>query len=113
MTNKDFSDELAPRKSSSSPVKKTANNEQKYLETLETEKANLLEQVANYEREQRASIKIYDDQEKLIIAKEQQLEQKDEELREQAEAITKLKTRISELAKELNFLKKFDQVSEE
>ena len=95
--NKNFQAELAEKvkagvkpsdlkKSKSTPPSRAAFNNEKYVAELETEKADLLAKLANYEKEQQASVKVFKDQEKLINEKEEQLE--------------KLKSRIHQLFKD-------------
>ena len=95
--NKDFQAELKEKvkagvkpsdlkKSKSTPPSRAAFNNEKYVAELETEKADLLAKLANYEKEQQASVKVFKDQEKLINEKEEQLE--------------KLKSRIHQLFKD-------------
>ena len=111
MTNKELQAELAEKikagikpsdlkKSKSTPLSRSSANQEKYVLELETEKANLLKQLANYAKEHKASVKVFKDQEKLISAKEQQLISKDEQLSEKEEQLEKLKTRIHQLFKD-------------
>src|SRR4051812_29581009 len=88
------------KKSRSTPVPRSTFNQEKYVLELENEKAELLKQLANYEKEQKASVKVFQDQESLLNQKDQQLTSKDEELAEQEEQITKLKARIHQLVQE-------------
>ena len=70
-----------------------------YIAELETDKAELLAKVANYEEEQKLAVTTFKSQEKLLAQKDQQLTEKDHLISDKEEAITKLKVRISELAK--------------
>src|SRR4051794_9262459 len=100
------------KKSKSTPVSRSSFNQEKYLSELETEKVELLAQIANYEEEQVASVKVFKQQERLLTEKEKQLTSKDEELSEKAEQISKLKTRIHELAEKVKDLKKLAKFSD-
>lgn len=109
--NKDFQAELKEKvkagvkpsdlkKSKSTLPSRAAFNNEKYVAELETEKADLLAKLANYEKEQQASVKVFKDQEKLINEKEKQLISKDEQLSEKEEQLEKLKSRIHQLFKD-------------
>ena len=87
--NKDFQAELQAKikagikpsdlkKSKSTPAARSAFNQEKYVSELEQEKADLLAKMANYEKEQTAAVKVFDDQKKLLGEKEQKLISKDE-----------------------------------
>src|SRR3954463_5853549 len=102
MTNSDL------KKTKSTPTSRSSDNQEKYVLELETEKVELLKQIANYEKEQKASIKVFKDQEKLLTEKDKQLTLKDEQLSEKEEQLEKLKTRIHQLFKD-----KKEQVNQE
>src|SRR4051812_4680903 len=82
------------KKSKSTPTSCSSFNLEKYASELETEKAELLTKIAAYEREQKASVVIFHDQEKLIDEKGKQLDDREQLISEKEEAIAKLKTRI-------------------
>jgi hypothetical protein len=109
--NKDLQEELQAKikagikpsdlkKSKSTPLSRSSLQQEKYVAELETEKADLLTKLANYDQEQKASVKVFQDQEKLLDQKEQQLISKDEQLTEKEEQLEKLKTRIHQLFKD-------------
>ena len=70
-----------------------------YIAQLEQDKAELLTQIENYAKEQAAKVIIFNDQKKLLDEKNKQWEAQEQQLEESEELITKLKTRISQLAK--------------
>ncbi|WNE40628.1 MAG: hypothetical protein mread185_000085 [Mycoplasmataceae bacterium] len=78
----------------------------KIIARLETEKAEHLTLIANYEKEQKLAVATFKNQETIISSQEKQLQSKDSEISELNNKISQRAIRISELFQEKQELRK-------
>src|SRR5579862_623189 len=76
--------ELKEQKQKLKKLTKDLNDKEKHCQNLEAEKASLLAQLENYQTEQKAALKAFKDQEKLLTKKDQQLIAQDQAFTQQA-----------------------------